>query len=1078
VSRAEPQKTAPPLREEAPVAARQSAMAVLTSAALAVLMFATALAVAVAAAYAIWTQVPKQLHVRTDIVGFPIYSNFNSYLHFWRYWLLAAFVPPATLVLFLLLSRVIPGGNAWRGPRARRPAAEPPAPEPTYRQLVATGIGRTLFVGAVFGLEVATVAFPESSWILLVGVPVTAGYALLATLGAIALGRVGRAPDDFWRRLALVNIAAIPLCFAALYAVSRSTQVTLEVTGEVREYSWLPGWLAAGGTAALFAWAISGAVRTRGTAKLLAHERRLLLIVAAPVALLLFLAALPGAWAPMDMFHEGEPLAGARLTQEGAFPWRDLIFIHGFLSDVLFPQLGFTLFEDSRWGFVAGTVVVLVPLYWVSVYYLCAYLFHRNWLFLVGTQVAVILGVVFDAQLRFALSPLAVRFVLLPLALLLLAALFSKPSLLRAAAFMGVVFIQAVVTPEAGIAAVALLATVLLFDLCYYSRARPLLQNFRRTVLCVAFGAAFSVVWSAFLAGFGALDDFVFVYMTFASDHELTGAFPIEWVNDRFVFEAVAPVVLVVLAIWYFGIQVMRGRSLTVADWTMGALAIFVGLYYHKFLARPDLPHAHESFAPAVPLVFYVLYRVIALVGKGVGRVRPRLGAPARLAATALAVTVLLVEAPLSLGDVVADAPTRLEVTLPGPPRVPAVGFVFGADYVDLERGLKTILDTYTGPSDAIFDFTNNPGLFYYLLDRPSPTRYYHVSMAIRADTQDDLVKELKRRPPKLVIYSGAFTGLQAWDGISNQVRHYGVSRYLLDHYRPLAKWNGYVFMGLKGVQFPPASAFSGKVSGPVQTKGLYSRTQPCDWGYAPNFFAEEPSDEARAHPLPLRATRLSALQGWAVDPGAKAPVAAVLAAIDGKVVAQAPPTGRRPDIAALFKSRAYLDAGYQLGVPLPLTSGESLWRARVYGLSRSGRASELLYGPAAPAGLRRGPGPRSLLLNGRRIPVVEGAARGFVDSVVFPNHLVALDVPPATRLARYNWLEIESGSPLRENSFTVTDLPSDIDHGVYFKTLARGEKHLRVDVGACSQWHGYRARRLYLVAAESEAIRAVRLYR
>ncbi len=1079
MSRAESQKTAPPVREEERVAARQAPRKRLLTSALPVLEFAAAFAVAVGAAYAIWTQVPKELDVRTDIVGYPIHSNFNSYLHFWRYWLLAAFVPLATLGLFVLLSRVIPGGNAWRRPRARRPADEPPPPEPTHGQRVATGIGRTLFVGAIFGLEGATVAFSERSWILSVGVPVTAGYALLASLVAIALGRVGRAPDDFWGRLALVNIAAIPLCFAGLYAVSRSTQVTLEVSGEVREYSWLPGWLAAGGTAALLAWAISGTVRAGGTGMVLAYERRLVLLVAAPVALLLFLAALPGLWRPMDMFHEGEPLAGALLTEDGAFPWRDLIFIHGFLNDVLFPLLGFTLFEDSRWGFVAGTVVVLIPLYWISVYYLCAYLFHRNWLFLVGTQLAVILGVVFAAHLRFELLPLALRFMLLPLALLLLAALFSKPSLLRAAAFMAVVFVQAVVTPEAGIAAVALLATVLLWDLCYYSRGRPFLQNFRRAILCAAFGAVFSVLWVSFLAGFGALDDFVFAYLTFSSGHELTGAFPIDWVNDRFVFEVVAPVVLVVLAIWYFGIQFLRGRALSVADWTMGALAIFVALYYHKFLARPDLPHAYQSFAPAVPLVFYVLYRGIGFIGQGVGHVRPGLGSPARLAATALALTVVLVTAPLSLADVVPDAPTRLDVTLAAPPQVPAVGFVQSEPaYVELERSLDTILDTYAGPNDAIFDFTNNPALFHYLLDRPSPTRYYHVSMAIRADTQDDLVKELRRQPPKLVVYSGAFTGLQTWDGISNQVRHYRVSRYLLDHYRPLAKWNGYVFMGLKGLRFPPALSFSKKVRGPVQTTGLYPRTQPCDWGYAPNFFAEQPSDESKADPLPLKATRLSTLQGWAIDPGAKAPVAAVIAAIDGRVVAQTSPTGRRPDIASLFKSRAYVDAGYVLSAPVPLASGESQRRVRVYGLSRSGKASELSYGPAARPELRLGSRPGSLLVDGRRIPVVEGAARGFVDSVSLPDQLIALDVPSGISLGRYSWLEIESASALGANNFTVTDLPSDIDHGVHFKTLARGEKRLLVDVGACSQWHGFRSGRLYLVAGESEGIRAVRLYR
>jgi hypothetical protein len=1074
VSRVESQQTASALPEEThaaePPAPRRFP---LTPAALAILEFVGSFVVAGAAVLAIWKRLPHELDVRTDIVGYPIHSNFNPYIYFWRYWLLAAFVPLVTLGLFLLVSKLIPGGDAWRGPRARQLARESPAPAPERWQVVATGIGRTLFVGAVFALEVATAAFQESSWLLSVGLPVTAGYALLASLAATAIGRWRRLPADFWVRLALVNVVAVPFCLAGLYAVARSTQVTFEASGQVREYTWLPWWLATGGTVALLAWAVAGAARARGAAMVFAHEGRLMLVVAAPVTLLLFLAALPGAWAPMDMFHEGEPLAGAALTGEGAFPWRDLIFIHGFLYDVLFPQAGFALFEDSRWGFVAGNVVLLIPLYWISVYYLCAYLFHRNWLFLAGTQVAVIMGVVFEAH---------VRFMLLPLALLLLAALFSKPTKLRAAAFTAVVFAQAVVTPEAGIAAVALLAAVVLFELCYYDRSRRFAQNFRRSVLCAVSVAAFSVVWLVFLAAFGAVDDFVFAYLTFASDHELTGAIPIEWTSDRFVFDVVAPVVLVVLAIWYFGIQFLRGRALSVTEWMMGALTIFVGLYYHKFLARPDLhafQHAHQAFAPAVPLVFYVLYRFIGLVGQVVGHIRPRLGEPARWAATACALIVLGVAAPLAAGDVVRDAPRRLDITLPAPPKVPAVGFIQGEDvYAELVRGLEPILDTYLDRDDALFDFTNNPGLFHYVLDRPSATRYYHVSMAIRPGTQEDLVKGLRRTRPKLVVFSGNATGLQTWDGIWNQVRHYRVSRYLLDHYRPLSKWNGYVFMGLKGVRYPPVSAFAGRAPGPIQTGGLYSRMQPCDWGYAPNFFAQEPSAESTAHPLPLKASRLAVIKGWAVDQGAKAPVEALLAAIDSTVVARTTPTGRRPDIAELLKSRAYIDSGYELRAPLPLGSGESLFQLRVYGLSRSGRASELSYGPDAPAELRPGRRSRFLLLDGRRIPVVEGGARGFVDSVSFPDHVVNLDVPPATRRVPYNWLEIESGSPLRANSFTLTDLPSDIDHGIHFKTLARGETSVRVNVGACSQWHGYRARRLSLVAGENEAIRAVRLYR
>jgi hypothetical protein len=1070
LSRVESQKTAPPRRRDGEVAFRRPLQGrPLTPAAIAVLEFLAAFVVSGMAALAIWTQLPRELHVRTDIVGYPIHSNFNSYLYFWRYWLLAGFVPLATLALFLLASKLIPRGAAWRGPRALAPTPEPPAVEPTHADLVAAGIGRTMFVGGVLGLELATAAFQESTWVLRVGVPAIAGYTLLACLAASAAGRLRRAPRDFWARLALANVLAVPLCFAGLYWVARSTQVTIESTGEVHTYTWLPWWLAVPGTGLLLAWSISGA-RSREAALVHAHERRLVLLVAGPVMLLLFLAALPGALPPMDMFHDGEPLAGAHLTDQGAFPWRDLIFIHGLLNDVAFPQIGFELFEESRWGFVAGNVVLVAPLYWISLYYLCVYLFRRNWLFLVGTQVAVVLGVIFEGHLRF---------VLLPVALLLFAALLLKPTLLRAAAFTAAVFVQAVVTPEAGLAAVALLAAVVLFDVFYHDRGRSVFANFRRTALCAASGAAFSVAWLLFLAAFGAAGDFVFVYRTFASDHELTGAFPVDWVDARFVFDAVAPVVLVVLAIWYFGVQYLRGRGLTVADWTMGALAIFVALYYNKFLARPDL-HVYQSFAVAVPLVFYVVYRLFSLVGPGVARIWPGRSRQAALGATGLAFFVLVVAAPASLDDVVPDAPSRLDVTLPRPPRVPALGFVPSeqAD-VELTRGLDAILDAYAGRDGTVFDFSNNPGLFYYLLDRQSPTRYYHVSMAIRADTQDDLVEELRRTRPRLVIYSGNATGLQSWDGIANQVRHFRVSTYLLDNYRPLAKWKGYVFMGLKSERFPPVQSYSEEVKGDLLTRGLYTKTQPCDWGFAPNFFAERPSAESRTSPLPLKVSRLAAMRGWAVDPKARKPAAAVLVAIGQKVVARFEPRFRRPDIVAHFRDRSYSRSGFDVGrIQLPLRSGESLWRVRIYGLSHSGRASEISYGPDAPASLRPGAGPRSLVLGGRRIPVAGGAALGYLDSATFPDHLLGLEVPPGIDLTRYNWLEIATASPLHANSFTFTDLTSHIDHGVHFRTLGRGAKTVLVDVGACSQWYGYPKRHLYMYTSIDESYEAVRLYR
>jgi len=1033
-----------------------------------VLMFVVASAVAGISAYAIWGQLPEELDVRTDIVGYPIHSNFNINRYFWLYWLIAGFVPVVTLAVFLVLRRVVPRGEVLRRQRPREPAVEEPLPALSGRKLAAVGIARVAFVGAIFGLETAFAMSKGSGWVVSIGFPVVAGYAALVCLASFQVHRIVRFPTTFWERLALANALAVPFCVAALYRVSRSTEVTVASSGRVYEYSWFPGWLAAGLTVALLAWTGSSAFRVSAGVHLHNLERRLLLTVAGPVVIYLFVAALPGAGGGIDFFHEGEFLAGQRLTEDGAFPWRDLIFIHGFLFDVAFPTVGFNLFEDNRWGHIAGMSVIVIPFYWVSLYYLFAYLFHRNWLFLVGTQLALLLGVVFvEAHLRFLLFPFV---------LLLLAALLSKPSPARALAFMGVLIVETIIVPETGVAAVAILATILAFEAYYYDRSKAFLENFRRTLLCACAGVLLTAIWLGFLAIFGALDDFVFSYLTFASDHALTGGIPVHWIDDRFRFAAVAPVVLVVLAFWYFAFQILHRGSPTVADWTMGASALFVALYYHKFLSRPD-EHVYNSYGVAVPLLYYVVYRLISLAEDALRRIGTRLevGALIRLPVTAVAVGVLLVQAPATIADIVKDAPRRLDASVAEEPQNRVLGFTAPEGiYNDLLADLDAILSAYTGPDGEIFDFSNNPSLFHYLLDRPSATRYYHVSMAVRRNTQEDLVDELANKRPRLVVFSSLTTGL-LWDGIANQVRHYRVSKYILDHYRPLMHWNGFTFMWRKGVDIPPARGLAARVDGTTE-EALYFRTQACDWGHAPNFFTERPSTTAPPLRLPVRDLgRLLSVNGWAIDANAKAPVAKVLAAVGRRVVAHVTPSTPRPDVAAHLNDSAYAGSGFALGVPLPRSGPRGV---RIYGLSRSGKATELGYSESVRWGLGRPRGPRALLLDGRRVPVVTGAASGFADSSSLSQQLLAIDVPAGTRLGGYDWLEIETRSLLQDTGFLLSDRLNEPLRGVFFKTLERDDRVVRVLVGACSQWHGYRARRLYLGSDRRQAIEAVRLYR
>jgi hypothetical protein len=80
---------------------------------------------------------------------------------------------------------------------------------------------------------------------------------------------------------------------------------------------------------------------------------------------------------------------------------------------------------------------------------------------------------------------------------------------------------------------------------------------------------------------------------------------------------------------------------------------------------------------------------------------------------------------------------------------------------------------------------------------------------------------------------------------------------------------------------------------------------------------------------------------------------------------------------------------------------------------------------------------------------------------------------------AEYGWLELRTGEPLVEGKFELNDRGAgNRRRSIAFKTLARGKTSVRVKVGACSQWRGYRAGALYLSSSVQQDIREVRLVR
>ena len=222
-------------------------------------------------------------------------------------------------------------------------------------------------------------------------------------------------------------------------------------------------------------------------------------------------------------------------------------------------------------------------------------------------------------------------------------------------------------------------------------------------------------------------------------------------------------------------------------------------------MSRADF-HAYQVYAVSLPLAFYWAYRAFDLVELRLARTRPLMHPQwrvPRLVAAMIAPSASWPWRPASPADVSEQtfALPRAEVGISRHDRSrwdSATPKAIDPPSSDLEE----VLDAYLKPEETIFDFSNNPALFHYLVERPQATRYFHVSMAIRERSQLDLIDELEESAPLVVFSSNAY-GLPMWDGIPNQVRHYEVSEYLLEHYEPLLTVRGFLFMVRKGEIVP-----------------------------------------------------------------------------------------------------------------------------------------------------------------------------------------------------------------------------------------------------------------------------------
>ena len=242
-------------------------------------------------------------------------------------------------------------------------------------------------------------------------------------------------------------------------------------------------------------------------------------------------------------------------------------------------------------------------------------------------------------------------------------------------------------------------------------------------------------------------------------------------------------------AAYLFIIRFREHRTITPVLYLMFGLAIDVLIYFFKYFGRPD-GHIYHVVAVAVPGISIL---VVYLLGLGINQLRKIVPA-IFLRYSFLAVLLVIMQYGIPgfstknwVNDIrlnlenIKDRMSPLSASI-GEPGVWTTGFVLSKETLVRVEKLQKYFSERLSPSDTIFDFSDSPGLYYSVLQLKPATRFTHVSMAIRSETQQILIDDLKKSQPKFVVYQST-GGLGGWDGISNEIRHYLVAAYINRHY-------------------------------------------------------------------------------------------------------------------------------------------------------------------------------------------------------------------------------------------------------------------------------------------------------
>jgi hypothetical protein len=155
----------------------------------------------------------------------------------------------------------------------------------------------------------------------------------------------------------------------------------------------------------------------------------------------------------------------------------------------------------------------------------------------------------------------------------------------------------------------------------------------------------------------------------------------------------------------------------------------------------------------------------------------------------------------------------------------------------------------------SCFYTLTSEGLWYELLNKAPCSRYWYLIYATTKDTQKQVIQDLKKTKPRIILYSGGFGDVL--DGIPKETSHLRVHQYIWQHYRPWRtiqnRWLWIRRSGnstLSDLLVPHPSGVSGYFDGITRSDPDSSMIGAGGWAASPDLSAEKlPSPQPASPP-------------------------------------------------------------------------------------------------------------------------------------------------------------------------------------------------------------------------------------